>query len=99
MNLEQQDFWSFSEWLWRPGKFLESAALQGIVLIVLSLFLGVIFGYIISAVRHGPGEGFFAMARAIRDLLFVDLPGTSVRRIAALARLAFKEAIRRKSST
>lgn len=96
MNLQPDDFWSFNEWLFRPGRFLESAALQGVVLIVLSLLLGVMFGYIISALRYGPGEGFFAMARAIRELLTVDLPGTSLRRIAALARLAFKEAIRRK---
>ena len=32
----------------------------------------------------------------VRDLIRFDLPGTSFRRISALARLAFKEAIRRK---
>ena len=41
-------------------------------------------------------EGFYAVARTIRDLIRFDLPGTSPRRIYALARLAFKEAIRRK---
>ncbi|MEL6108671.1 MAG: ABC transporter permease [Planctomycetota bacterium] len=96
MKLQPEDFWSFEEWLFRPGKFLESALLQGIVLVGLSIVLGLLVGYIFSAGRHGPGEGFYAMARAIRDLLFRDLPGTSVRRILALARLAFKEAIRRK---
>ncbi|MEO1528022.1 MAG: ABC transporter permease [Planctomycetota bacterium] len=96
MKLQPDDFWSFEEWLLRPGKFLESALLQGIVLFVLAIVLGLLVGYIFSAGRHGPSEGFYAMARAIRDLLFRDLPGTSVRRIFALARLAFKEAIRRK---
>ncbi|TWT92085.1 ABC transporter permease [Stieleria varia] len=96
MILQPDDFWSFYEWLFRPGAFVESALLQGAVLIVLAIMLGLMVGYIIAAARYGPGEGFFSMARAIRDLLFVDLPGTSPRRIFALARLAFKEAIRRK---
>jgi hypothetical protein len=53
-------------------------------------------GYIISANRYGPGEGFYAVARAVRDLIRFDLPGTSAHRVFALARLAFKEAIRRR---
>jgi hypothetical protein len=96
MTLQPEDFWSFYEWLIRPGAFLESAALQGVVLIILAIVLGLIVGYIISAVRYGPVEGFYAVARTIRDLIRFDLPGTSPRRIYALARLAFKEAIRRK---
>jgi hypothetical protein len=96
MNLQPDDFWTFYEWLMRPGAFLESALLKGIVLIILSVVLGLLVGYVISAARYGPGEGFYAVARAIRDFLTVDLPGTSPRRIFALARLAFKEALRRK---
>ncbi len=96
MFLQPEDFWSFSEWLLRPDHFLESAFLQGIVLIVLAIVLGLIVGYIISSARYGPGEGFYAVARATRDLIRFDLPGTSARRVMALARLAFKEAIRRK---
>ncbi len=96
MTLQPDDFWSYYQWLVRPNAFLESAVLQGIVLIVLSIVLGLLFGYIISAARYGPVEGFYAVARIIRDLVRYDLPGTSLRRIAALARLAFKEAIRRK---
>lgn len=96
MTLQPEDFWSYSQWLMRPESFLESALLQGIVLFVLSIVLGLMTGYIISAARYGPVEGFYAVARAIRDLIRFDLPGTSLRRITALARLAFKEAIRRK---
>jgi len=96
MTLQPDDFWSFYEWLVRPDAFLESAVLQGSVLIILAIVLGLAVGYIISAVRYGPGEGFYAVARAVRDLVRFDLPGTSPRRILALARLAFKEAIRRK---
>jgi ABC-type transport system involved in multi-copper enzyme maturation permease subunit len=96
MTLQPDDFWSFYEWLVRPGAFLESALLQGIVLLVLAILLGLLLGYVISAARYGPGEGFYAVARAVRDLLTTDLPGTSPRRILALSRLAFKEAIRRR---
>ena len=96
MNLQPDDFWSFSEWLLRPGHFLESALLKGIVLIVLAIVMGLIVAYVISAARYGPGEGFYAVARAVRDFLRDDLPGTSIRRIFALAWLAFKEAIRRR---
>jgi len=96
MILQPEDFWSFYEWLMRPESFLESAFLQGIVLFVLAIVIGLMVGYIISANRYGPGEGFYAVARAVRDLIRFDLPGTSAHRVFALARLAFKEAIRRR---
>lgn len=96
MILQPEDFWSYYEWLMRPNAFLESAFLQGAVLVGLAIVLGLFVGYIISAARYGPSEGFYAVARMVRDLLRFDLPGTSIRRTIALARLAFKEAIRRK---
>ncbi len=96
MNLQREDFWSFYEWFFRPDAFLESAAMKGIVLTVLAIVLGLIVGYVISASRHGSGEGFFAVARAVRDLFRFDLPGMRPRRILALAGLAFREAMRRK---
>ena len=96
MTLQPEDFWSYYEWLVRPNRFLESALLQGVVLIILAIVLGLMIGYIISAARYGPSEGFYAVARIVRDLIRFDLPGTSLGRVYALARLAFKEAIRRK---
>ena len=96
MTLQPEDFWSFGDWLLRPGAFLESALLQGTVLIVLGILAGLVLGYLISAARYGPSEGFYAVARIVREFFREDLPGTSLRRIYALARLAFKEAIRRK---
>ncbi len=96
MTLQPEDFWSFYEWLMRPNAFLESALLQGVVLFVLAIVLGLITGYIVSAARYGPVEGFYAVARVIRDFVRFDLPETSARRIFALAGLAFREAIRRK---
>ena len=96
MNLQPDDFWSFNEWLLRPNAFLESALLQGVALIIFALLVGLMVAYIISSARYGPSEGFYAIARTIRDFIRTDLPGTSVGRILALAKLAFKEAIRRK---
>jgi len=96
MTLQPEDFWSFTEWLLRPNAFLESALLQGVVLLVLAILIGLLVGYLISAVRFGPSEGFYAVARGVRDFFKFDLPGTSPRRIWALARLAYKEAIRRR---
>lgn len=96
MTQQPEDFWSFSEWLLRPGAFLESALLQGVAVAVMAIILGLLLGYIVSAVRYGPGEAFYAVASTIRDLVTRDLPKTAPQRIFALARLAFKEAIRRK---
>ena len=73
----------------RPEAFLESIFLQGVVLLVLAIILGLVVGYIISAARYGPGEGFYAVARSVRrDLVRFDLPGISPRRVFALADLA-----------
>jgi hypothetical protein len=96
MTLQPEDFWSYYEWLFRPGAELESALLQGVVLFGVAVVLGLVIGYFISSARYGPGEAFYAVARAVRDLFRFDLPGTSFRRVMALSRLAFKEAIRRK---
>ena len=67
MILQPDDFWSFTEWLMRPDAFLQSALLQGIVLILLAIVLGLLVGYVYSANRYGPSEGFYAVARAVRD--------------------------------
>lgn len=96
MTLQPEDFWSFSEWLLRPGAFLESALLQGVAIVILVVLIALLLGYIAAAVKYGPGEAFYSVVGAIRELFARDLPGTSPRRIGALARLAFKEAIRRK---
>lgn len=96
MTLQPEDFWSFTEWLLRPGAFLESALLQGVAVVLLVVLLGLAIGYVVAAVRYGPGEAFYAVASVIRDLFTRDVPRTAPRRVYALARLAFKEAIRRR---
>ena len=44
MILQPEDFWSFYEWLMRPEAFLESAFLQGIVLFILAIVIGLMVG-------------------------------------------------------
>ncbi len=61
-------------------------------LAVISLFIG----YLRMAIRLGPGEGFYAVAKAIGTAVASDFPRTAPRRIWAITRLAMQEAIRRR---
>ena len=96
MTLQPEDFWSFTEWLLRPDAFLESALLQGVALAIIGILGGLTVGYLVAAARLGPSEGFYSVARVVREFFTNDAPGTSIRRIVALGRLSFQEAIRRK---
>ncbi len=90
-----EDFPRFLEWL-TGGDFLLRGAIATFLLItVASLVIGIVFGFIVAVMRHGPREAFFVTA----NTLFQSVPDflrTSPRRIIALARLAVKEALRRK---
>ena len=83
-----EKFANFSEWI-GPG-----LGLFGLIALV-AIVLGVFFGYLVASFRHGPFEAFYVVAQviaqAIPDFLF-----TSPRRVWALARLAIKEALRRR---
>lgn len=91
MRLEQDQFWGYFEWL-----FTQQAWLTGTKIALVLLGLGLIISYLISLARSGPSEGFYRVSKTVFDFFKIDLPKTSVRRIYAIARLAFKEAIRRK---
>jgi len=91
MRLEKNQFWTYSQWL-----FENQALLNGFLLAIALSIVGFLVSYLIALARSGPGEGFFAVAKTIGDFVRVDLPGSSLRRIWAIARLAFKEALRRK---
>src|SRR5689334_17111291 len=65
-------------------------------LILLGLcVLGCFGGFMVSAARRGPVEGFYAVAKIIAAGIN-DLFHTSFRRTSAIAMLAVQEAIRRK---
>ncbi|MEO8271037.1 MAG: ABC transporter permease, partial [Aureliella sp.] len=91
MRIEPEQMWSYFEWL-----FFHFGLLQGVLVAVALATLGFVACYLISMARYGPGEGFYHVTRVIYELIARDLPNTSTRRIYALGRLAFQEAIRRR---
>lgn len=91
MRIEQDQMWGYFEWL-----IFRFGLLQGLIVAFALALLAFVACYLVSMARHGPGEAFYNVTRVIYDLLARDLPGTSFRRVYALARLAFQEAIRRR---
>ncbi len=83
-----ENFPTFSEWF-LPGLVL----FGGIVLA--AILLGLFVGYVVASFRHGPFEAFYIVAQVVGESV-PDFLGTSPRRVMAMARLAVKEALRRK---
>lgn len=75
---------------WLPGALLNF----GVAIAVL-LFIGTFFTYLAAAVRLGPSEAFYLVARILIESV-PDFVQTSPRRVYALARLAVQESIRRR---
>ena len=75
--------------------WLPSAAFVFALLLVAGGLVGIFFGYLVAAFRHGPFEAFYVVAQVVAGAI-PDFLGTSPRRVNAIARLAIKEAIRRK---
>jgi len=99
MRLTPDQFWTYFQWLFEkssPGFPIPGALLQGFLLVVVLAVVGFLLGFIVAMLKYGPGEGFLQVSRIIRELFVIDLPKTSVRRVGAIARLAIKEAIRKK---
>lgn len=82
------NFPTFSEWF-LPGLIL----FGGIVLA--AILLGLFVGYVVASFRHGPFEAFYIVAQVVGAAV-PDFLGTSPKRVMAMARLAIKEALRRK---
>lgn len=91
MRIEADQMWGYFEWLFR-----ELALVRGLLVAVGVAAFAFLVCYLVSMAKYGPGEGFYRVAKVVYELLARDLPGTAFRRIFALAKLAFKEAIRRK---
>jgi ABC-type transport system involved in multi-copper enzyme maturation permease subunit len=85
----------YLQWLW-SGSAGSIGALPRFLLVALGLgLLGLILGYIVAAARHGLLRGGDIVYRTITTGV-VELFQTSPRRVWALARLAMKEAWRRR---
>lgn len=83
-----EEFTKFSEWI---GSGVGVFALLALVATVVGLF----FGFLVASFRHGPVEAFYVVA-GVSGQAIPDFIGTSIRRIFAIARLAVKEALRRR---
>ncbi len=91
MRIEDYQMWGYFEWL-----FTNYGLLLGLLVAVAVAVLGFLVCYIVSMARYGPSEGFYNVTKVIYELIARDLPDTSMRRIYALSKLAFQEAIRRR---
>ncbi len=81
--------WLFG-WQDGPGAFYIF-----LLLVVAACLFGLFFGYLVAAFRHGPGEAFYVVAKVVANA-GPDWIRISPRRIFAIARLAAKEAVRRR---
>lgn len=90
----ESDIPDFFRWL--GGDLSHPGALQTLFMaLVLLVVGGWVFGFLVSAIRRGPVEGFYAVWRTIFSGVS-DLAQTSIRRTMAMATLAVQEAVRRK---
>lgn len=63
------------------------------ILFLLSLIVPFLW-FLIAAIKHGPSEGFYLVAKSIYGAFTEDLPAFSLRRTLAVAKVAVQEAIR-----
>ncbi len=91
LQIQAEHLWTYFEWL-----ITHHAWLRGAALAITLCMLGLVVSYIVAMIQFGPGEGFYAVARVIRDFFVRDVPGMRFGRLMAIAKLAFMEAIRRK---
>ena len=90
-----ENFPDFIQWLFTGNENdLPALLVLGFITIAGAL-LGIFMGYVVASFRHGPFEAFYVVAQVIFESI-PDLLGISFRRIMAIARLAIKEALRRK---
>ena len=84
----REEFPQFLEWF-GPGILL----LLGVLAV--GALLGLFFGYLVAAFRHGPFEAFYVVSQVVAEAV-PDFLQTSPRRVMAMAGLAIKEAMRRR---
>jgi ABC-type transport system involved in multi-copper enzyme maturation permease subunit len=63
-------------------------------IVLLAMFVIPLIAFILTAGKYGPSEAFYFVTRSVVTAVTVDLPGFSLRRTLAIARLAIQEAIR-----
>jgi len=91
----EKEILPFIDWL-LPSVDRYGAIITFVVAVAGLIVISVFLAYLRMAFLLGPGEGFYAVAKAIVNAVAVDLPNLSLRRVLAIARLAVQEALRRR---
>jgi hypothetical protein len=89
------EFPQILNWLFGSPQGGISAIYIFLLLVVAASLFGLFFGYLVAAFRHGPSEAFYVVAKVVAGA-GPDWIRSSPRRIVAIARLAAKEALRRR---
>ncbi len=89
-----ENFPEIIDWLFGDGQTTGAIFVFLLVLLV-AVLLGLFAGFVIASFRSGPGEAFYSVARVVAGA-GPDWFRMSPRRIGAIARLAIKEASRRR---
>ncbi len=90
-----ESFPNYFEWLISGSDGGQPALLVLVGIAIAAVLAGIFLGYVIASFRHGPFEAFYVVAQVIADAI-PDFLGMSFRRTMAIARLAIREALRRK---
>ncbi len=90
-----ESFPDMMEWLFTWDDQQPGAFYVFLLLILAAVLFGLFFGFMVASFRHGPGEAFYSVAKVVAGA-GPDWLKMSLRRILAIAKLAMKEAIRRR---
>ena len=90
-----ENFPDFLVWLFTGDENSQPAILLLLGIALAATLAGTFMGYVIASFRHGPAEAFYVVAQVMGGAI-PDFLGISFRRVSAIARLAIKEALRRK---
>ena len=85
-------FGTYVDWL-LPGPTHLGALIYFFLMLAGGMLFGIFVGFLVSAFRHGLGEGFYAVASVIAGAI-PDFLKISPRRVLAIAKLSIKESIR-----
>lgn len=92
----EYDILPFLDWLLPTAGERYGALLQFLASFTILATLSLFVWYLFAAIRLGPSEGFYSVAKVVYDAFSRDLPGFSMRRTIAMARLAVQESIRKR---
>lgn len=83
-----EEFPNYATWLLEEGALLTFVYIAGFAVVA-----GLLFGFVVSSFRNGPGEAFYAVSQTVFQAV-PDILGMKWRRIWAVARLSMKENFR-----